>query len=217
MKKSTKGILATIPLVMGLAGSASAAMTDTVATEDVAESKNTAGTIDSLLNQYTGLTPGDAGNQGPATQSVPPSQQYSSFSGAAGSMSSYFSAMGVDKTAPNQPAPSGDFIASGSTISSNNADSGSGAAAPAVNAITAVHSSQDSLVGAVANGTAPTTASSNNSGPIFTADTTPQTPVAPPQETPVVPTPIPPAAALIGSGLTALAALRKRNQGTIAE
>lgn len=214
MNKSTKSILATIPLVMGLAGPASAVMADSSPANSAEVSS---GAIDSLLNQYSGLTPGDPGNQNPTTQTVPPNQQLSSFTGAAGSMSSYFTPLGVDKTSANQLSRAVDYIASNSTTGNSGSETGAAASAPAMAAITTAHATQDSLVGAVASGSAPTTSSANTPPPIKVAGETPLVDVPLVPEPAPLSTPIPPAAVLISSGLAALATLKKRYRDLIPE
>ena len=214
MNKCTKSILATIPLVMGLAGPASAVMADSSPTDSTGV---TSGAIDSLLNQYSGLTPGDPGNQNPTTQTVPPNQQLSSFTGAAGSMSAYFTPLGVDSTSPNQPARAIDYIASNSIAGNSGSDSGAAAAAPAIAAITAAHATQDSLVGAVASSSSPTTSSANTPPSIKVAAETHLVAVPLVPEPLPLPTPIPPTAMLIASGLAALATIKKRNRDLIPE
>jgi hypothetical protein len=221
MKNTIKGILAAIPLAVGLAGSAEAAISDAITADSANGPSVTPGVIDSLLNQYSGLTPGDPDHQNPVTHIVPPSQQISTFTGSAGAMVTYYTTLGVDRSSPNEPlVPSGVIGSSlsmslGSSPTNGNDGSDPGAAAaPAVAALTVIHAVQDSLVGSVANGITPTSSSGSNSAPVSPAsEQTPPTDSG----TPLTTTPIPPSATLICSGLAALVSLRlrKRNLGTI--
>jgi hypothetical protein len=192
MKRTTKSILASIPLVVGLAGPAAAALGDAA---DTSGSNGTEVSIDSLLNQYSGLMPGDR-DLDAISQEVLPSQKLTAFTHAATSMNMGYTNQGGDRTSPNQP--------SGSVHDA--------AAAPSVATITAAHAAQDTLVGAVASSIAGT---SSNSASIGATAEIPAGPVTDPIPD-TIPTPIPPAAALIGSGLTALAALRKRDKVSLA-
>jgi hypothetical protein len=214
MKKTAKGILAAIPLVVGLAGPAAAEMSDSSATNG-----GGSGAIDSLLNQYTGLTPGVNGGGDPTTQAVSAGQRYSAFTGSAGAMASYFTTLGVDLTSPNEPlVTQGGSV--GSSLSSTTAGSGAdvsssgsfAAAAPAIAAGTLAHAVQVPQVGDVATSIA--SASSGGSG---SASFNPAAETVLTSEQPLTPAPIPPAAMLLGSGLAALASLRKRNRTALSE
>lgn len=209
MKSTTKGMLATIPLIIGLAGPAAAALAESA---DTGGSNGTEISIDSLLNQYSGLMPGDQ-DMAAVLQEILPSQKLTTFTRAASSMNTGYTNQGVDRTSPNQPSRSIDYIVSNSTAGNNGSERDAAVAAPAVAAITSAHATQDSLVGAVASSIAPSSSGGINPDSISVAGDAPLVPVPVPEP---IPTPIPPAAALIGSGLTALAALRKRNQVTLA-
>jgi len=214
-----KIIIAAIPLVAGLAGPAMAEKSESPATAGADIHSGKTGAIESLLNHYAGLAPGDSNAQNPLTLSVPPSQQLSSFTGSAGTMSSYYTSVGVDRSATGQNTYSDDHIGSASYNSERGSNYREDSAAPAVSAITAVHAAADTLVGAVASAITP--ASSNGgytSSAISGGDNTPaSTPVTLTYTTTITatdatPVPIPAAAALFGSGLAALASLRNRNR-----
>jgi hypothetical protein len=216
MKSTTKGILTAIPLVMGLAGPAAATLSDSSAGDGVGGPENV---IDSAFNQFAGL-PGDAETQNPSH-----SQLLSTFTPANGIMASYFTNKGVDRTSPNQPLVPEAVVSLGSSSGSNSGSAGNGSdpgvavGAPAVAAITVARYAPDTLVNAVASAGALAPSSPSDPGQITVSDTTSQTQVSTSTQTPgstPVSTPIPPAAALLGSGLTALAALRKRNRDTLA-
>jgi hypothetical protein len=198
---------------MGLAGSPATALAEPAATGGAESSGVAAGGIDSLLNQYSGLTPGDSGGADPTTQSVSTNQQFSTFTGSAGAMVAYYTTLGVDRTSPNDPmVPAGTI---GSTSNSNSVIAGSGSdllagsasAAPSVAALTVAHAAPDSLVGAVAAGNIPMSSRGSMSAPVSQASE--QLPPPPPPPTPA---PLPAAVVLLGSGLAALVPLRKRTR-----
>jgi hypothetical protein len=204
-----KIILAAIPLVVGLSGAADAALSDSDTTGDRQEAPRT---IDSLLHRYSGLTPGDHDSRDGDDRNVPPSRQLSGFTEASSPMSSYYMVQGGDH-ASSLPEHRSSGVVSGD------------ASAPTARSHTA-HSPSESL-GAVAGGISPTGASGSSRNDaaevIRTHDVpgpgTPYTPPGEPYIPPVVPpiipanpVPLPAAIVLIGSGLAALAPLRKRPQ-----
>lgn len=224
MNNLTKIVLAAIPLIASMAVPAAGAMSDESATGGGSRHDGSDAIIESLLDRYAGLAPGDAESliQEPLTAAK--TGQTSAFTNAGGPMTSYFTAMGGAGVATSQFGS-----VKGSTDN---------AAAPAVAAITLARYAPDTLVGAVASGSEPSSSGSNSSQqavprlittnpgvdqvnptnfstnqnqitttiePIYQITTTIE-PIA---------TPIPPAAALIGSGLSALGLLRKRKQGTV--
>ncbi len=223
MKSHTKSILLISTLLVGLAGPAAAALSDAESGGGPVSAGETTERINTLLNQYAGFIPGDADFRNPDPLYLSKSQQLSTFTRAKGPMTTYYTVTGGDRTATNQ---SGGFSGSGSD-----------AAAPAVNSITVAHYAPDTLVGAVASGMAPT--SSSGSGysvqhgaaqqkpnqiqtTIVSLPTQISTTIVPlPQGqthftttiTPI-PTPIPPAAALLGPGLGALGLLRMRRRSS---
>ena len=199
MKNSTKGILTAIPLVVGLAGNASAAMSDAAMNDQPAA----AGAIDTLLNQYSGLTPGEHGGNSPVSAQIPQSQQLSSFTGSGAAMSGSYDGAGSERIVSGPGAPVNESFERGG----RNAQSSSQqtASPPMVAAFTAVARTQPDSLSAVASGIAP----SSPGSPVQSAIVT--TGDVPPPADPIA-TPIPAAAVLLGSGLAALAPLRRRKE-----
>ena len=191
MKKSTKGILTAIPLVVGLAGTAAAGMADAAP----AENQNAAGVIDSLLNQYSGLLPGEGGQAGTSAQ-ISPSQHVASFGDATGTMGSYYTPLGGERTVSPADQPV--------------RRSSEEAAAPT--GLTVVARIAPDTLGAVASGISPSSTGSTSQPTIVAAG---EAPAGDPITTTIIPTdtnpvPVPAAAVLLGSGLAALAAGRRR-------
>lgn len=190
-----KIIIAAIPMAVGLSGPAAAALVDPSGAGDLSGARIS---IDSLLNQFSGLTPGNNSSTGADNLNVLPSRQLSSFTSAGTPMSSYYTILGGERTFSAQSnSATGRLAGSG-------ADTGN-AAAPAARTLT-VHPPQESL-GAVAAGVSP-----SSSGQAYRAALTPQVTGEPP-----TPVPLPAALVLLGSGLAALAPLRKRKLFNCAE
>jgi len=196
-----KIIIAAIPLAVSLSGPAAAALVDPSGAGDLNGARIN---MDSLLNQFSGLTPGDNSSTGTDNLNVLPSRQLSSFTSAGTPMSSYYTVLGGERTFSAQSnSATGRLAGSG-------ADTGN-AAAPAART-SAVHLPQESL-GAVAAGISP-----SSSGQAYRAALTPQViggPLIPTVEP--TPVPLPAALVLLGSGLAALAPLRKRKLSNCAE
>lgn len=221
MKNKMKGLMTAIPLVMALAGPASAALSDQNSNSAVDNSGRHGDVAGNLLNRYAGLAPGDPDLINPETRNMPLSRQISTFTASDGPMSMYYTVLGGDSSG----APP---YATGQTaLSAGRSDFD--AAAPAVATITLARYVHDSLVSAVAGAMAPTSSSGGSSAsPTLhasgnTADTDTFTTTIIPVGTgtitttiiPVTPAPILPAATLFGSGLASLAALRKRNRDAL--
>lgn len=161
MKNYTKRILAISTLVVGLAGPATAALSETGADSGADNPGVTTGFIEALISQYAGLAPGDPDFHNLEPRHVPKSQHLSTFTRAAGPMSSYFTISGVDKDSAYQPSNQADSFGSGSGGSGSNTS----ASAPAITAITLARYAQDTLVGAVASSIAVTSSSGGYSAP----------------------------------------------------
>lgn len=221
MKNKMKGMMTAIPLVMALAGPASAALSDQDTNSAVDNSGRHGDIAGDLLNRYAGLAPGDPDLISPDIQTITLSRQISAFTGSDGPMSMYYTVLGGDSSG----TPS--YASGQNTLSASRSDFD--AAAPAVATITSAHYAHDSLVSAVAGAMAPTSSSGGSSAsPTLHASgntagtdtfTTTIIPVGTgtftTTITPVTPAPILPAATLFGSGLAALAALRKRNRDAL--
>lgn len=221
MKNKMKGVMAVIPLVMALTGPASAALSDQDTNSAVDNSGRHGDVAGDLLNRYAGLAPGDPDLINPDIQTITLSRQISAFTGADGPMSMYYTVLGGNSS--GTPSYATGQIALGAGRSDSDA------AAPAVAAITSAHYAHDSLVGAVAGAMAPTSSSggssasptlqtsgdTTNSGTFTTTIIPVGTGTFTTTITPVTPAPILPAAALFGSGLAALATLRKRNRDAL--
>lgn len=196
-----KIIIAVIPLAVSLSGPAAAALVDPSGAGDMNGFRIG---IDSLLNQFSGLTPGDNSSTGSGNLNVLPSRQLSSFTSAGAPMSSYYTVLGGERTFSAQSNSAADMLGG------SGADTGN-AAAPAART-SAVHLPQESL-GVVAAGISP-----SSSGQAYRAALTPQVimepPIPPVEATPV---PLPAAVVLLGSGLAALTPLRKRKLFNCAE
>lgn len=204
MKNSTKGILTAIPLVVGLAGSAAAAMSDSAMNDQPV----TSGAIDSLLNQYSGLVPGEhGGTTAPVSAQISQSQQLSNFTGSGAAMSGSYGGSGSERIVSGPGSPVNESFEHGGRDRQNS--SSEIAAPPLVASLTAVTRTQPDSLSAVASGISPSSASSQGQSVIAPSGDIPPT-VAPPTEP--IATPIPAAAILLGSGLAALAPLRKRKE-----
>jgi len=221
MKNTMKGMMTAIPLVMALAGPASAALSDQDSNSAVDNSGHHGDVAGDLLNRYAGLAPGDPDLINPETRTMPLSRQISTFTGSDGPMSMYYTVLGGDSSG----APS--YATGQITLSTGRSDSD--AAAPAVATITLARYVHDSLVSAVAGAMAPTSSSGGssasptlqgsgdtaNSGTFTTTIIPVGTGTFTTTITPVTPAPILPAATLFGSGLAALATLRKRHRDAL--
>jgi hypothetical protein len=190
MKFNAKSMLAAVPLVVGLSSSpAMAALSDLA---DTATSNENHLTIETLLDRYAGVTPGEYNLSGDEHESVLPSQQHSSFSRSNGPMSSYYTELGSESPV---------------SVRESQGKAADGDARGPSDLSHVVHTSEGSL-GSVASGISPSSGGSSGGGTTHTDGAIP--PVNPPIVDPPVVVPVPAAVVLLGSGLAALAPLRRR-------
>ncbi len=204
MNNTVKGILTAIPLVVALSGPAMAALGESMGN---GVQNGTPVAIDSLLNRYSGVTPGQHGASETEDRLVPLSQQFSAFTNAGATMSSEYTAQGSERiVSASGNGTFEDSLASGRGISVNS-EAASTSASLAV--IARIGSGSDSP-GGVAGAITPSSTSGgsgNQTAEALPADITLTTTIIPDNATPV---PLPAAIVLFGSGLAALAPLRKR-------
>lgn len=204
MNKITKSILTAIPLLVALSGPAIAAFSESM--ENGAQN-GTPVAIDSLLNRYSGVTPGQHRTSETEDRLVPLSQQFSAFTKAGATMSSDYTVLGSERIVSASGGSVEDSFASGRGISGNFE---AAKTSPGLAAIARIGSGSY-LPGGAAGSISPS-ASSGGSG-YQTAEVLPAgnatftTTIIPDAATPV---PLPAAVVLLGSGLAALATLRKR-------
>jgi hypothetical protein len=206
MKNSAKNILTAIPLVVGLAGSASAAMSDAAVNDQPVAS----GAIDSLLDQYSGLLPGEHGSNNPVSAQISQSQQLSNFTGSGAAMSGSYNGSGSERIVSGPGSQVNESFEHGGRDRQNSATEIS--SPPMVAAFTAVSRTQPDSLSAVSTGIAPSSTGSSPQSVIVPAGELPTT-FTPPAEP--IATPIPAAAILLGSGLAALAPLRRRKENEL--
>lgn len=199
---TVKNIVLAMPLVFALTAPALAAQSDSGI--DVLAGEAPA-VIDSLLNHYAGLAPGDSEGDadGPAVQSW---NSFSAFTVSVAPMSTYYTVMGGDRGAN----PDGERGHAGM-----NAD----AAAPEVARITVARHVNELITSAGGDGLAPTSSGSSSSSQqmvqtITPTDTDSGTGIIIDGST--TPTPIPAAAYLFGSALAFLAPLGRRFRTSLA-
>lgn len=216
MNNTIKGILAAIPLVVGLSGPATAALSESA---DTPAQNGSPVAIVSLLNHFSGLTPGDHDALEAEDRTISHSQKISAFTSAGAPMSSYYTGQGSENIVSGF----------GSSYSGGRGGSGEAEAAPPSAGLTSViHLSQESL-GSVAAGISPSSAGTSNQAagnPANDGNATYTTTIIPGTDSNVsitttiipadaTPVPLPAAVVLLGSGLAALASLRKRSRKTI--
>lgn len=197
MHNTTKVILAAIPLVVGLSGPAAAALTESADTEVQNVSPLT---IDSLLNRFAGLTPGELDASDVKERIISPSKQLSTFTYAMTTMSSYYTNHGSERIVSGPRVFANDLFAMGRGMGTRDA------AAPA-GLFSGLHHIAPESLGEIAAGITPSSSGSSY-------QPTNNTVIGPTTVDPT-PVPIPAAIVLLGSGLAALLPLRKRSQKTL--
>ena len=217
MNKFTS-VLVIIPLVAGFAGPAIASIAESGEVQGLSIAP---GALDSLINRYSGLIPGDS-ESAAVSHSVTANQMLSSFTRAVATMSSGYTARGSERI----------ITQSNYDVGTNGIASNGDAAAPSVATITVAHYAPDSLVSAVSEGITPSSSGtsssssaisalqiSNTSSGTFGYNTTitgpPTTITYTTTITGTNPVPVPPACFLFGSGLSFLAALRYRLRAAV--
>lgn len=204
MNNSIKSILMALPMVAILTGPAMAAFGESM---DNGARNGSPVAIDSLLNRYSGVTPGQHGTSESDEQLVPLSQQFSAFNNAGATMSSDYTAQGSERIISDSGGSVEDSFASGRGVSANS-EAATTSAGLAV--VVRTGSGYDSL-GAVAGGITPSSSAGGSRyqpSEILPADNVVfTTTIIPDVATPV---PLPAAVVMFGSGLAALATLRKR-------
>jgi len=220
MNNATKGLLAAIPLVVGLSGPATASLSEST---DAGTTNGSPLVIDSLLNYFSGLTPGDHDTAESENRTKFHGRHISAFTSAVAPMSSYYTGQGSDKIV------SGSGSSVNEPFSSGREGSGDTEAAPPSSGLSSVIHAEPESLGAIAaeissstsdaspanksagaqpnndgNGTFTTTIVPGNNGNVtYTTTIIPADPA---------PVPLPAAVVLLGSGLAALAPLRKKKQ-----
>ena len=232
MNKTTKSILAAIPLVVGLSGPATAALSETT---DAGTKNETSVAIENLLNHFSGLIPGDHD----AARTMSHSRQISAFTGAAAPMSSYYTGQGSEQivsgtgSSVNEPYSGGRWGSGGADAGPPSAGLTSvvqlapeslGAVAADISSYTSDGTPANQAAGTQpinGNGSLTTTIipGTNGNGSLTTTiipgtngNGSLTTTIIPADSTPV---PLPAAVVLFGSGLAALAPLRKRTRTTL--
>ena len=204
MKKTAKGILAAIPLVVGLSGQASAGMSDTA---DAASMNESSAAIDAALNSFSGTIVGERGSSESDSQNLPSSQRDSSFTSAGSAMGKYLGSGGSERVVSGPGSPVNESYERRSSVAGN--ASNEPASVTRTADLTTVVRTQGETLAAVATGITPSSSSvSSAPSPQGNAANVKQEPV-------VVTTPIPAAALLLGSGLVAVAPLRRRKKDAL--